>query len=362
MKYFINGNKGEKRMKISIIVPIFNAEKTLIKCINSVLQQTYKNWELILINDGSTDNSRQICEKFMQRDERIHLVNKENGGSIKARQMGIDLCSGDYITFIDADDWINTRTLEVFIENLTEPFDIICYNSYKVIGRFNLIKRENRTDYFTKRDIYNKDLIMDELIAAWFYGHPFPATVWGKYYKRELLKKCYDTKYLDNTHFLYDDLMLNFSVFLNATSVKVINQSLYYYRYGGGTSRYMPYLYDDFLNAHTVQNEIISTFYDNNSEHQRGTDIMLLNSFVTVLSNLCLISNREEIKEKLMYYVNDSRLQTIFGRISVEDQFRVKIIEAVQSKNIEFLYNVGQEQYKKSLYKNKVFEFINNIF
>ena len=94
-------------MKISIIVPIYNVEKYLERCINSLINQTYKNIEIILVNDGSTDNSLIICEKYKNIDSRIILVNKENGGLSDARNVGIDNSSGNYITFIDSDDYID---------------------------------------------------------------------------------------------------------------------------------------------------------------------------------------------------------------------------------------------------------------
>ena len=96
----------DKNPLISIVVPIYNVEKYLTKCLESILNQTYKNIEIILVNDGSTDNSKKICEEYIKKDSRIILINKKNGGLSDARNKGIDKSTGEYITFIDSDDYI----------------------------------------------------------------------------------------------------------------------------------------------------------------------------------------------------------------------------------------------------------------
>lgn len=102
---------GEE-VKVSVVVPVYNAEKTLEHCVNSILQQSYTNWELLLIDDGSTDRSKEICRKYCQSDKRISYFYKENGGASSARNLGITKATGKFITFIDSDDWIELETVE----------------------------------------------------------------------------------------------------------------------------------------------------------------------------------------------------------------------------------------------------------
>ena len=97
---------------ISVIIPIYNVEKYLTKCIESVINQTYKNLEIILVNDGSTDNSKEIIDKYSSIDSRIKVINKKNGGLSDARNVGIELAKGEYITFLDSDDWIELNMYE----------------------------------------------------------------------------------------------------------------------------------------------------------------------------------------------------------------------------------------------------------
>jgi len=103
--------------KISIIIPIFNVEKYIRKCIDSVLAQTFSDFECILINDGSPDNSPIICDEYTQRDERIKVIHKTNGGVSSARNAGLDIAQGEWICFIDSDDWVNENYLELMYNN-----------------------------------------------------------------------------------------------------------------------------------------------------------------------------------------------------------------------------------------------------
>lgn len=100
---------------ISIIVPVYQAELTLSRCIESITGQSYLNWELLLINDGSSDSSGEICNKYSEKDPRIKVYHKINGGVSSARNLGLDKASGEFVTFIDSDDWIEPHTLDLYV-------------------------------------------------------------------------------------------------------------------------------------------------------------------------------------------------------------------------------------------------------
>ena len=138
--------------KISVIIPVYNTSKLLRRCLDSVINQTYKNLEIILINDGSTDDSLSICKEYSQNDSRIILIDKENEGGGKARNAGLDRATGDYIAFVDSDDYIDPDMYSVLMNNLkTSEADIstcgrivvregaekpdICDNNFKCFSR-----------------------------------------------------------------------------------------------------------------------------------------------------------------------------------------------------------------------------------
>ena len=114
---------------ISIIVPVYNAQKYIKRCVESILNQSYQKWELILIDDGSKDDSSLICDELKQTDSRIHVVHSVNQGASAARNRGLDEAAGDYITFVDADDWVEPNHLEVLVNQIDSDVDL-CINSF----------------------------------------------------------------------------------------------------------------------------------------------------------------------------------------------------------------------------------------
>ena len=135
-------------IEVSVVVPIYNAGKKLEKCIKSILNQTFTNFELILVNDGSTDNSINICKKYELKDNRVRVIDKKNEGSIATRNRGVMEASGDYIMFVDADDYIATTAIEkLYIDAKDKDLDIIVCNTYKVLGDRAIIKQINNSEH-----------------------------------------------------------------------------------------------------------------------------------------------------------------------------------------------------------------------
>ena len=114
---------------VSIIVPVFNVEKYLRQCLDSILGQTFNQFEVIIVNDGSTDNSGAICQEYEARDNRIVYLEKENGGVSEARNLGLDFATSEYIIFIDSDDWIEPTYVEVLYEKIEEYQACLLYTS-----------------------------------------------------------------------------------------------------------------------------------------------------------------------------------------------------------------------------------------
>jgi len=122
--------------KISIIVPVYNVERYIRKCVKSLINQTYKNIEIILVNDGSPDNCGQICDDFAREDRRIVVIHKENGGLCSARNAGLSVATGKYIGFVDSDDWIRADMYEyLYINAKSHDADIACCNYYRVTAK-----------------------------------------------------------------------------------------------------------------------------------------------------------------------------------------------------------------------------------
>ena len=213
---------------ISIIVPIYNVENYLRMCLDSIQNQTYQNFECLLINDGSTDNSEQIAEEFLL-DSRFRYFEKENGGVSSARNLGIECSGGAYITFIDADDWVDSDYLEVLYNALIDENADISVSTYK---RFHMAENcwyfHSFQRGYEKRVFTNQELI-DEFIAldTFDYSYRF---VCGKLVRKDLLDKiafnCMTT--------LGEDMEFWLKLYLISNKIVYVNRDSYVYRIDNG--------------------------------------------------------------------------------------------------------------------------------
>ncbi len=157
---------------VSIIVPIFNSERTLNRCIKSILNQTFCNWELLLIDDGSTDKSCEICEKYAAIDQRIKIFHKKNGGVSSARNYGLHYSRGEWLTFIDTDDYVQDSFLEILIEK-ADSADLVVSGAYYINDKISFFPPERLVEI-------GDDLpFMDEQLCSIYL-----MTCWAKLFKR----------------------------------------------------------------------------------------------------------------------------------------------------------------------------------
>lgn len=168
-------------MKVSVIIPIYNVETYLEKCIDSIINQTLENIEIILVNDGSTDSSLSIAKKFSQKDKRIFLISQKNAGLSAARNIGLSLAKGEYIFFLDSDDWIEPDTLEILYMNISKSkSDFICFRL-----QFDNKELNTQTVYgkdFEYENLYNNNILKDALLVK-----NIPTAVWAKMYNRKFI-------------------------------------------------------------------------------------------------------------------------------------------------------------------------------
>lgn len=171
-----------KNVKISILVPVYNVERYLARCIESVLTQDFQDWELILVDDGSTDRCPQKCDEFLEKDNRIRVIHKPNGGANSARLAGFEMSQGAYLMFLDSDDWLMPHTITTL------------YN-YAEQGDYDIVRGCNRRVYddgsytiergrFCKGEVIGSEKFLERVITA-----DFEAYLWGALYRRELFSK-----------------------------------------------------------------------------------------------------------------------------------------------------------------------------
>ena len=198
---------------VSIIVPVYKVEQYLKRCMDSVLNQTYKNIEIILVDDGSPDNCPALCDEYAKIDSRVRVIHKENGGLSSARNVALDSVKGDYIFFVDSDDWLALDTLEVLNEYLEKNYDMISFQRIYLTEEKVVEKGEKNP----------KDMDVSQYIDASFLGR----------YDFFVTTKIFKTEVFNNVRFLegrnYEDLEIMHRLFLNMKKVVGLDYFLYYY-------------------------------------------------------------------------------------------------------------------------------------
>ena len=198
---------------VSIIVPVYKVEQYLKRCMDSVLNQTYKNIEVILVNDGSPDNCPALCDEYAKIDSRVRVIHKENGGLSSARNVALDSVKGDYIFFVDSDDWLALDTLEVLNEYLEKDYDMISFQRTYLTEEKVVEKGEKNP----------KDMDVSQYIDASFLGR-YDFFVTTKIFKAEVFN---NIRFLEGRN--YEDLEIMHRLFLNMKKVVGLDYFLYYY-------------------------------------------------------------------------------------------------------------------------------------
>ena len=311
-------------IKISIIVPVYNGRKYIRTCLDSILNQTYKNIELIIINDGSTDETDKICKEYEIKDDRIKYLYKKNEGVSIARNLGISQCTGSYILFVDCDDFLPLDSIYYFANNLINKCDIII-GSYSYI-RFNKLSKK----------IVFEDACLNysEFVNDFFKYKTAVSKLWGNLYKSEIIK---NHQILFSPDLTYgEDCCFNLDYIKYAKYIQVSNNVVYNYRLGGYAS---------------------SVRYHNNIN---VTCKKLLEKYAIIFDNKIIFDLFEKLlSSSLNHYVlncnKDKAIEKMnetigmFYEVEINNELKPRIIEILNSyKNSEVYYN---KYYKNNFFK-----------
>lgn len=203
---------------ISVIVPVYNSEKYLGKCINSILGQTFQDFELLLIDDGSTDGSGEICDRYAVQDSRIKVFHKQNGGVASAREMGKNMASGDYSIHVDSDDWIEKDMLEVMYDEVCERhLDMVIADFYNDMGEQSIYVKQGAESVEPKNILTN--ILQDKLFGG----------LWHKMIRHDLYKK-YDIHFINGIDYCEDVLVLA-QLLSHPLKIGFIPKAFYHYNF-----------------------------------------------------------------------------------------------------------------------------------
>lgn len=206
---------------VSIIVPVYNAEKVLKRCVDSILKQDYQNIEVILVDDGSKDTSLEIMNEYARQDERVKAVHKENGGVSSTRNKGLDMASGKYIQFIDADDWLPFDSTKQLVRTMEDnDVDMAIGDFYRVVNEQASLKGSIKNGGIITRNEYADKMLLTP--ADFYYG-----VIWNKLYRRDIIEQHHLR--MDEEISFSEDMIFNLEYLLYVEKIGVLKAPVYYY-------------------------------------------------------------------------------------------------------------------------------------
>lgn len=318
--------------KVSIIVPIYNVERYLNRCVDSLINQTYKNLEIILVNDGSPDNSPAICDRYAIKDTRIKVIHKENGGLSDARNAGINISTGKYIMFLDSDDYAELNMIENAVNTIeTLDSDIVIWGYYAEFVDENerIINTINYSGLDGVLDSSDEQFMLsNELINLMGYA-------WNKLYKNEIIQK-------NNYRFkkglsLVEDITFNSEVFKNHHSIAFVEEPLLHYM-----QRPRETLGGKFYeNQFELKQQAMKKVYEmllalgyNEVDITNTINKILFDTLKTIV-RLLAQNNKENNKEKLAYISNlfsNNQVVLVLRKVHL-DTFKDKVIKRMMISN-----------------------------
>ena len=267
-------------MKVSIIVPVYNVESYLDKCLNSLVNQTLKEIEIIIVNDGSTDNSKKIIDKYAKKYKNIIAITKENGGVSEARNLGLTKATGEYIAFLDSDDWVELDMYEkMYQKALAENFDIVACDTQAIFPN----EKQYIGSNIKEDNVLNNTLMIDAY-----------AVLWNKIYKKELLE---GIKFKKGMNFC-EDVEFLYMIYPKIKKIGVIKEPLHNYLQREGS---LTYVYDKKLyKLIEAMDDIVNYYKENNILDKYMAEIEYTYArylYATFIKRIARTRNKEEFNK-----------------------------------------------------------------
>lgn len=304
---------------VSIIVPIYNTEAYLHKCLSSILVQTYVHLEIILVNDGSTDTCLVICEAYSKKDSRIVIINKENGGLSSARNAGLDIAKGAYITFIDADDYVHEDYILLLLTSLLKA------NAQISLGNYHIIETRPGKN-FVSRNLDEEEVVYtprDMLLNFYQFDNPFTyVTVNGKLYAEKLFQ---GLRFPLNE--MFEDEFLNYQLVYRADKIVYMPKQIYVYLLREGSESHKPFSLNDLTKLRVFEQRMV--FFQNLKETtlENETLYAYLKLIISNSINLKLYLPEEDLSfRNLMIKYRETYHKLMHSEISLSRKFYIFLL------------------------------------
>jgi glycosyltransferase involved in cell wall biosynthesis len=301
------------KIKLSVIIPCYNVENYVEKCINSLLQQTLNDIEIIVVNDGSKDNTLKILKKLVKENTNIKLIDKKNAGVSAARNDALKIAKGEYIGFLDSDDWVEKDMFEkMYNKAIKENLDIVACDTNAVYPDKNIIIKSNISESSTPQEL---------MLNAY-------AVIWNKIYKREILK---GIEFKEGMTFCEDVLFL-YMIYSRVNKVGSIEEPLHYYLQREGS---LTYTYDKKLYQLIDSLDNVVDFYKKEKKLKKYHDEIEYSYvrylYATFIKRLAKTKNKEEFKKGISYVIK--KVNETFPKYK-----KNKYINTLKPKNIYLKY------------------------
>lgn len=313
--------------KISVIVPVYNVERYLHRCVESILVQTYQNLEVILVNDGSTDHSGQICDEFAKLDARVVVIHKKNGGLSSARNAGLQIAAGDYVGFVDSDDDIDHAMYEKMIF-VAQKYDVdfVMADYLRVMSdkRTHTVTKAIRGGFYSKQDI--KKEIFPELIMGENLEYGSILSVWNCLYKKQFLNE-HKITFADDIKWSEDNLFSSIVGYHARSFYYLKEQYLYHYYQNLGTitTSYRNGAWQIYKKMNVYLQNYFMTQTDYNFSRQIQLHLAYYAFNVLGMENTYAENLKDKIK-KFNAIVNDELLIEMLKTFSIPNvNFKLKI-------------------------------------
>lgn len=322
---------------ISVIVPVYNSEKYLKRCIDSILNQTYKAIELILVDDGSPDNCGKICDEYAKKDKRVRVIHKTNAGVSAARNSGLEIASGNYATFVDSDDYIEPEMYSNMMEKVHQyNCDVVMCDCIKdFTDHSEIYTHDIRAGFYDKEQLVNEyypHLLMMENIE-------YPATIsnWLILFNRNKLG---NLRYVVGVRYS-EDLLFGAQLVYNTDSFYYMKEQAYYHYYMNPTSATHKFTVDKWNDYKTLHFEINKYFSECESfDFSHQIDLCLLFFVYNSVSNIFSADNLEREKkfEIVRNILGDNEVRRMFSNIKV---LKLPISKKLKIVTIIYKYRIG---------------------
>lgn len=350
--------------KVYVLIPVYNVEKYIKDCFNSLLAQTYTNWEAIVVDDGSKDNSGKICDEYVKKDKRIQVIHQENGGLSMARRTAILTlpdCDDSYCTFLDSDDLLPENALEILIKTAEqEDCDIV---AGKMLQFSKSVKLNDNSFAILNLQTFDNNRILQDIYYGFFGYGSYCVSICSRLFRVSFFKRIYNT--VDSFPLYFgEDLNLSIRLTPEAKKLATIDNIVYCYRNNGGTSKFMKSFVDDSIFLYKLKKEYAAKY--NVSDYYKGLiDVEMKNLAMTyfVMCRRTKTYPHGKFEDEIQYLINIPEFYNATSSIPDEtlknDHSEIPgFTRAFKERDIETIKKLAVTEAKKGKVKRFIKKFM----